>query len=67
MYNGLRGRRDIAIAYACTGVPSWQRRALPLVYPAAARVIDRYLDVTPITAARSEAEVHAVFDEVAQR
>jgi glutathione S-transferase len=67
MYNGLRGRRDIAIAYGCTGVPRWQRRALPLVYPAAARLIDRYLDVTPITAARSEVEVHAVFDEVAQR
>ena len=33
MYDGLRGRRDLAIAYACTGVPSWERRALPVVYP----------------------------------
>jgi len=67
MYYALRGRRDIAIAYACTGVPSWQRRSLPLAYPLVSRVIDRYLDITAATAARSEAEVHAVFDEVARR
>ncbi len=67
MYDGLRGRRDIAVAYACTGVPAWQRRALPLAYPLVARVIDRYLDVTPATAARSEAEVRATFDDVAER
>jgi glutathione S-transferase len=66
MYNGLRGRRDLAIAYGCTGVPAWQRRALPLAYPAVARAIDRYLDVTPITAAQSEAEVRDVFDGVAK-
>jgi glutathione S-transferase len=67
MYDGLRGHRDIAIAYGCTGVPSWQRRALPLVYPIAARTIDRYLDVSPATAAKSEAVVRSVFDQVAQR
>jgi glutathione S-transferase len=67
MYNGLRGHRDIAIAYGCTGVPSWQRRALPLVYPAAARIIDRFLDVSPATAERSEALVRTKFDRVAQR
>lgn len=67
MYNSLRGRRDIAVAYACTGVPAWQRRALPFAYPVVARIIDRYLDVTPATAARSEAEVRAIFDTVAER
>jgi glutathione S-transferase len=67
MYNGLRGRRDLAIAYACTGVPAWERRMLRLAYPAIARGIDRYLDVTPLTAAHSEAEVRVVFDTVAQR
>jgi glutathione S-transferase len=67
MYNGLRGRRDIALAYACTGVPAWQRRALPVVYPVAARTIDRVLDITPAGAAESEAIVHTVFDEVAAR
>jgi glutathione S-transferase len=67
MYFNLRGRRDIAIAYGCTGVPAWQRRALPLAYPLAARIIDRHLDITPASAARSEAEVQAVFDSVAER
>ena len=67
MYFGLRGRREIAIAYGCTGVPAWQRRALPFAYPVASRIIDRYLDVTPATAARSEAEVRVTFDAVAER
>lgn len=67
MYNGLRGRRDLAIAYGCTGVPGWQRRALPVGYPVAARTIDRVLDISPETAARSETVVRTVFEEVAQR
>ena len=67
MYNGLRGRRDIAIAYACTGVPTWERRVLPLAYPIVARVIDRVLDVTPATAARAETEVREIFDGLAER
>ncbi|MFP5389194.1 MAG: glutathione S-transferase family protein [Thermoleophilia bacterium] len=67
MYNALRGRRDVAVAYGCTGVPAWQRHALPFAYPLAARIIDRYLDVTPATAARSEAEVRAIFNAVAAR
>jgi glutathione S-transferase len=67
MYFELRGRRDIAIAYACTGVPAWQRRGLPLAYPLVSRIIDRYLDITPASAERSEAEVRASFDRVAER
>jgi len=67
MYFNLRGRRDIAIAYACTGVPTWQRRGLPLAYPFVSRIIDRYLDITPTSAEQSEATVHAVFDSVAER
>jgi glutathione S-transferase len=67
MYDALRGRRDIAIAYACTGVPAWERRVLPVVYPLVTRVIDRYLRITPDAAARSEAEVRGIFDAVAER
>ncbi len=67
MYFSLRGRRDVAIAYATTGVPAWERRGLPLVYPLAARIIDRHLDVTPANAERSELEVRKVFDGVAER
>jgi glutathione S-transferase len=67
MYNEMRGRRDLAIAYGCTGVPNWERRALPVVYPAVIRVIDRYLDISAETAARSEAQVRMTFDAVEER
>ena len=67
MYDALRGRRDIAIAYACTGVPAWERRVLPVAYPLVTRVIDRYLRITPDAVARSEAEVRGIFDAVAER
>jgi glutathione S-transferase len=67
MYNGLRGRRDLAVAYGCTGVPPWERRTLSIAYPMLIRVIDRYLDITPATAGESEARVRATFDTVAER
>jgi glutathione S-transferase len=67
MYNGLRGRRDLALAYGCTGVPVWERRAMPLAYPLVSRVIDRILDISPESAARSEVQVRTVFDRVAER
>ena len=67
MYFELRGRRDIATAYGCTGIPAWQRRSLPLVYPVATRIIDRFLDITPETAARSKEAVDEVFDQVGGR
>jgi glutathione S-transferase len=67
MYNEMRGHRDLVIAYGTTGVPAWERRALPLAYPAAARVIDRFLDITAASAARSEAQVRTTFDTVAER
>ena len=66
-YHGLHGRRDLALGYGCTGVPAWERRVLSLGYPLLIRGIDRYLEITPATAARSEAEVRATFDEVAAR
>jgi glutathione S-transferase len=67
MYNGLRERRDLAIAYGCTGVPAWERSALRLAYPVMIRVIDRYLGITPASAAQAEARVRATFDKVAER
>jgi glutathione S-transferase len=67
MYQQIRGRRDLAMAYGVTGVPAWERRALAVGYPAMSRVIDRYLDVTPANAAASEVEVRDVFDTVAER
>jgi glutathione S-transferase len=67
MYNEIRGRRDLAMAYGATGVPGWERRAFAVGYWPVMRVIDRYLDITPATAAQSEVEVRAVFDAVAER
>ena len=67
MYYELRGRGDLARDYGCTGIPGWQRNLLPIVYPIAARIIDRVLDVTPETAMRAEGAVEATFDEVAER
>ena len=67
MYFELRGRSDIARDYGCTGIPGWQQRALPFVYPVAVRIIDRVLDIRPETAAQAERAVRATFDEVAER
>jgi glutathione S-transferase len=66
MYKELRGHRDIVRRYGPTGVPAWQRRALPLVFPVAARVIDRYLDITPATAAQALETFREVFDGVGE-
>ena len=66
MYNGLRAASRPRDQYACSGVPNWERRALPAVYPVVMRVIDRYLDITPATASESERAVRETFDEVAQ-
>ncbi len=67
MYDQIRGRMDLVRTYATTGVPAWERRALPVVFPVVSRFIDRYLDITPETVAKSEAEVRATFDEVGER
>jgi glutathione S-transferase len=67
MYDRLRGHRDVALAYNCTGVPAWERRAMPIMLPLMTRVIDRYLDISPATAAESEREFREVFDAVAAR
>lgn len=67
MYDSLRGSREVAVAYNCSGVPGWQRRAFPFVFPLAMRVIDRYLEISPASVAESLATVHAVFDEVGER
>jgi glutathione S-transferase len=67
MYHQMRRERELVLAYGCTGVPAWQRRLLPIAHPAAVRLIDRHLDITPATAAESLREVRTTFDEVAAR
>ena len=67
MYDGIRGQRELVKRYAPTGVPAWQRLAVPVAAGTVARVIDRYLDITPETVAESLREVRATFDAVAER
>ncbi len=67
MYDQIRSRPDLVKAYGCTGVPAWERRALPFLLPLVYRFIDRYLDITPETVTESEAQVRATFDEVGVR
>jgi glutathione S-transferase len=67
MYDHMRGETTLISRYGPTGVPGWQRRAMPVAFPLVARVIDRYLDITPESVAESLEEVWAVFDSVAAR
>jgi glutathione S-transferase len=67
MYDNIRGERALVKRYAPTGVPAWQRLALPVAYWPVAKIIDRVFDIDAATAARSLAEVRATFDEVAER
>src|SRR4051812_34370521 len=67
MYDCLRGESALVERYGPTGVPAWQRRALPLAFPIVARVIDRYLDITPESVAGSLADVRALYDSVGER
>ena len=67
MYDGMRGQRELVLRYAPTGVPAWQRRAVPFAAGTVARIIDRYFRITPESVAESLREVRATFDEVAER
>ncbi len=66
LYQQLRGRRDLALDYGCSGVPAWERMTLRLGYPALIAVVAHVLDVTPTTGLRSEHEVRAVFNTVGE-
>jgi glutathione S-transferase len=67
MYHRILARPDLVRAYGATGVPRWERAALPPFLPLVKRVINRYLDVDDVTAAESRERVRAVFDQVGAR
>ena len=67
MYDGIRGRHDLVRRYGPTGVPGWQRRALPVAVRPVTRIIDRHFDITPESVQESLREVRATFDDVAER
>ncbi len=67
LYQELRQRRDLALAYGCRGVPRWERAFLRWGYPLLIRIVAGVLDVSPATSEHSELEVRAIFDEVGER
>jgi glutathione S-transferase len=67
MYHRIFERSDLVREYGVTGVPRWEKAALPPFLPFVRRLINRYLDVDDTTAAESRQRVRAVFDEVGER
>lgn len=67
MYHRTLSQTKVVRRYAATGVPAWERRALPVFLPVVDFVIRRYLGITDEQAADSRARVLAVFDDVAER
>jgi glutathione S-transferase len=67
MYQSIRGESGLVGKYGLAGVPGWERRAVPVAYPMVTRVIDRYLKITPESAAESLDIVRGVFASVEER
>jgi glutathione S-transferase len=67
MYDAIRGEGGLVQRYGVTGVPAWERRAVPVAFGLVAKVIDRRLAITPESAAESLGVVREVFDSVASR
>src|SRR3954451_24864209 len=51
MYHRILGRRDLVLRYGASGVPHWERAALPVFLPLVSRLIVRHLDVDDASAA----------------
>jgi glutathione S-transferase len=67
MYDAIRGSSGLVRKYGVTGVPAWERRAVPAAFGLVTRVIDRYLKITPESAAESLRVVREAFDSVGSR
>ena len=67
MYPRTLPQPKLVRRYAATGVPAWERRALPVFLPVVDFIIRRHLGITDEMAADSRARVLAVFDEVGDR
>jgi glutathione S-transferase len=67
MYHRTLPQKKLVRRYAPTGVPAWERRAMPVFLPLVDFAIRRRFKITDEKAADSRARVLAVFDEVADR
>jgi glutathione S-transferase len=67
MYHRTLPQPKLVRRYAATGVPAWERLALPAFLPVVDLIIRRHLGITDEMAADSRERVRAVFDEVGDR
>ena len=67
MYFHLLPRKDLGVAYNCSGVPAWERRAFPVMLGVMSGYIRHLFAIGPETGAQARAAVQRTFDAVAAR
>jgi glutathione S-transferase len=67
MYFHMLPRKDLGVAYNCTGVPAWERRAFPVMLGVMSGYIRHLFAIGPETGPQAGAAVQRTFDAVAAR
>jgi glutathione S-transferase len=67
MYAYMLELRDLMLEVNCQGVPSWERRAMGIVWPVMVRWGKRELGIGPETKTADEDRVQWTFDSIAER
>jgi glutathione S-transferase len=67
MYFHVLPRRDLGVAYNCPGVPTWERRAFPLLLGPMSGYIRHLFAIGPETDEQAGAAVRRTFDAVASQ
>jgi glutathione S-transferase len=67
MYFYVLPRKDLGVAYNCTGVPAWERRAFPLMLGAMSGYVRHLFAIGPETGRQAGEAVQRTFDAVAAR
>jgi glutathione S-transferase len=67
MYFHLLPRKDLGVAYNCTGVPAWERRAFPVMLGVMSGYIRHLFAIGPETGVQAGGAVQRTFDAVAAR
>jgi glutathione S-transferase len=67
MYFHMLARKDLGVAYNCTGVPAWERRAFPAALGVMSGYVRRLFAIGPSTGDDARRAVQGTFDAVAER
>ena len=67
MYFHMLARKDLGVAYNCTGVPAWERRSFPLMLGVMSGYVRHLFAIGPTTGDEAGAAVERTFDAVAAR